>query len=106
MNFKVNRFILAALFIAAQLTCFGQATVADNFPDPNNFLGFESGLSIPLEIRNDNASDINFFTGTDLTAPPRMYIRSNGFIGMGNVSLPAPYPISTFENVAALTVFR
>ena len=89
--------MLAALLIAVKLTCFGQATMDNNTPDASHFLGFESGLDVQLEIRNDNASDINFYTGTNLTAPPRMYIRSNGFIGMGDVSLPAKLSVQVDE---------
>jgi hypothetical protein len=57
------RFQILLILLTISLVGYGQVTVDNNNPSAGNFVGYVSGFPIiPLEIRNDNNADVEFWT--------------------------------------------
>lgn len=82
---KINKILIAVIFVFIAKITFAQTTTSNNVrPTTPAFTGWNGagGNSGTLEVRNDFASDINFFTNTTQKAT----ILSNGNMGIGTAT--------------------
>ena len=85
--------VIALLLPSIQLNA--QVTVATNFGNSGNYVGWNSAQAFPLKISHDGAQPINFWTN----GSQRMTILANGNVGIGITN-----PTSIFQ-VAGLLNF-